>query len=135
MSSEGSDPNADTDTDADADTDADTDADATVDGDRTRVVNTGDGYERVDDADAPAGTDSTTAGDAPADADDLGRAGWVLVAVVVIAFLVVPGIIYVRPTVPGELGFRFLAAMLVLPFLPALLLGVTAVWSLAAGGE
>ena len=97
-------------------------------GDR-RVVNTGDGYERVDDADAED--------EPPTDADDdgLGRAGWVLVAVVVIAFLVVPGIIYVRPTAPGELGFRFLAAMLVLPFLPALLLGVTAVWSLVAGGE
>jgi len=125
VSSEGSDPNA----------------DATPDDDRPRVVNTGDGYERVDDADAnaPAGTDSTPDGDAPADTDadgdGLGRTGWVLVAVVVVAFLVVPGIIYVRPTVPGELGFRFLAAMLVLPFLPALLLGVTAVWSLVAGGE
>lgn len=93
-----------------------------------RVVNTGDGYERVDDADA----DDEPSTDADA---DLGRAGWVLVAVVVVAFLVVPGIIYVRPTAPGELGFRFLAAMLVLPFLPALLLGVTAVWSLVAGGE
>lgn len=94
------------------------------------VVNTGDGYERVDDAggsDDPSGEDT--------DADGLGSAGWVLVAVVVLAFLVIPGIIYVRPTAPGELGFRFLAAMLLLPFLPALLLGVTAVWSLVAGGE
>ncbi|MFC7096744.1 hypothetical protein [Halobaculum marinum] len=92
-----------------------------------RVVNTGDGYERVDAADD---------GDAAADADDdLGRAGWVLVAVVVVAFLVIPGVIYVRPTIPGEIGLRFLAAMLVLPFLPALLLGVTAVWSLAVGEE
>ena len=96
--------------------------------DDNRVVNTGDGYERVDDTDPDD--------ESPTDADDgLGRAGWVLVAVVVIAFLVIPGIIYVRPTAPGELGFRFLAAMLVLPFLPALLLGVTAVWSLVAGGE
>ncbi|QZX98499.1 hypothetical protein [Halobaculum rubrum] len=102
-------------------------------GDR-RVVTTGDGYERVDDeSDAPTGADAPA--DADTDADGLGRAGWVLVAVVVIAFLVVPGIIYLRPTAPGELGFRFLAAMLVLPFFPAVLLGVTAVWSLAAGGE
>ncbi|QZP38806.1 hypothetical protein [Halobaculum magnesiiphilum] len=107
-----------------------------------RVVNTGDGFERVDDADA--GSDAAAAAAEVADADsdpdpsgdaedDFGRAGWVLVAVVVIAFLVVPGIIYLRPTAPGELGLRFYAAMLVLPFLPALLLGVTAVWSLVAG--
>lgn len=95
--------------------------------DRGRLVNTGDGYERVDDA-APDANGSE------AD-DDLGVRGWVLVGVVVFAFLVVPGIIYVRPTAPGELGFRFIAAMLVLPFLPALLLGLTAVWSLAVGNE
>ncbi|MFC7070857.1 hypothetical protein [Halobaculum lipolyticum] len=93
-----------------------------------RVVNTGDGYERVDAADA----DDT--GPAAAD-DDLGRTGWVLVAVVVVAFLVIPGAIYLRPTIPSEIGFRFIAAMLVLPFLPALLLGLTAVWSLAVGTE
>lgn len=107
--------------------------DSTARGDR--VVNTGDGFERVADADADsdaAAADSDA--DASGDADgDLGRAGWVLVAVVVIAFLVIPGIIYLRPTAPGELGLRFFAAMLVLPFLPALLLGLTAVWSLAVG--
>ena len=92
----------------------------------TRVVNTGDGYERVDGADDGSGA---------AEDDDLGRAGWVLVAVVVVAFLVIPGAIYLRPTIPGEIGLRFLAAMLVLPFLPALLLGATAVWSLAVGEE
>ena len=116
----------------------DADADASAGGDsadRTRVVNTGDGYERVDDADAAAApAEATDDGEADAE-EDLGRAGWVLVAVVVLAFLVVPGIIYLRPTAPGELGFRFLAAMLVLPFLPAVLLGLTAVWSLAVGRE
>ncbi|PSQ08412.1 hypothetical protein BRC97_00645 [Halobacteriales archaeon QS_6_71_20] len=124
--------------------DADTDADASADGDgadrgdadRTRVVNTGDGYERVDEPGAAAApAEATGDGEADAEEDDLGRAGWVLVAVVVLAFLVVPGIIYLRPTAPGELGFRFLAAMLVLPFLPAVLLGLTAVWSLAVGRE
>ncbi|WP_277555186.1 hypothetical protein [Halobaculum limi] len=93
---------------------------------RGRLVNTGDGYERVDDAASVANE---------SEEDDLGVRGWVLVGVVVFAFLVVPGIIYVRPTAPGELGFRFIAAMLVLPFLPALLLGLTAVWSLAVGNE
>ncbi|WP_435062601.1 hypothetical protein [Halobaculum sp. EA56] len=125
MSSEGSGANADG-----------VDADGTPGGDtadRTRVVNTGDGYERVAGAADDGATDSR--GDEPAADEGLGRAGWVLVGVVVLAFLVIPGAIYLRPTAPGELGFGFLAAMLVLPFLPALLLGVTAVWSLAVGRE
>lgn len=123
--------------DADADASADGDGADRGDADRTRVVNTGDGYERVDEPGAGAGTGADAAGDGVTDEanDDLGRAGWALVAVVVLAFLVVPGIIYLRPTAPGELGFRFLAAMLVLPFLPAVLLGATAVWSLAVGRE
>jgi hypothetical protein len=102
-----------------------------------RVVNTGDGYEVVDgasDADDRVAARDDAGPDGASD-DDFGRAGWVLVAVVVTAFLVVPGVIYLRPTAPGELGFGFLASMLVLPFVPALLLGVTAVWSLVAGGD
>ena len=83
------------------------------------------GDDRAEPAPGPA--------DVEGEGEDLGRAGWVLVAVVVLAFLVVPGAIYLRPTGPAELGFDFLAAMLVLPFLPALLLGITAVWSLAVG--
>jgi hypothetical protein len=63
---------------------------------------------------------------------DFGRAGWVLVAIVVLSFLVIPGIIYLRPATPGNLGFSFFAAMLVLPMVPALLLGLTAVWSMGA---
>lgn len=79
------------------------------------------------------GDDRTADGTDVPEGEGLGRAGWVLVAVVVVAFLVIPGVIYLRPTAPAELGFGFLASMLVLPFLPALLLGVTAVWSLAVG--
>lgn len=56
--------------------------------------------------------------------------GWGLVAVVVLAVLVVPGFIYLYPTVLADLGVPFLVAFLVLPFLPALLLGLTAVWSM-----
>ncbi|WP_313693960.1 hypothetical protein [Halorarum halobium] len=55
--------------------------------------------------------------------------GWTLVAVVVLAFLVIPGVIYLRPATPGEFGFGFLVSMLVLPMVPAALLGATAVWS------
>ncbi|ESP88268.1 hypothetical protein [Candidatus Halobonum tyrrellensis] len=82
---------------------------------------------------------SDVADDRPSGAADgeegLGRAGWVLVGVVVVAFLVVPGAIYLYPAAPARLGLRFFAAMLVLPFVPAFLLGVTAVWSLAVGRD
>jgi hypothetical protein len=56
----------------------------------------------------------------------------VLVATVILSFLVIPGIIYLRPALPGEAGLSFIVAMLVLPLVPALLLGITAVWSMAA---
>jgi hypothetical protein len=59
-----------------------------------------------------------------------GDRGWLLVATVVVAFLVVPGIIYLRPALPGEAGLSFIVAMLVLPLVPAVLLGLTAVWSM-----
>ena len=49
---------------------------------------------------------------------------------VVLAFLVIPGIIYLRPALPGEAGLSFIVAMLVLPLIPAVLLGLTAVWSM-----
>ncbi|WP_129113397.1 hypothetical protein [Halegenticoccus tardaugens] len=61
-----------------------------------------------------------------------GRAGWVLVAAVVLSFLVIPGVIYLVPTAPAELGMSFFATMLVLPMVPALLLGLVAVWSMTA---
>jgi hypothetical protein len=61
-----------------------------------------------------------------------GERGWVLVATVVLAFLVIPGIIYLRPALPGEAGLSFVVAMLILPLVPAVLLGLTAVWSMRA---
>ncbi|WP_394347881.1 hypothetical protein [Haloprofundus sp. MHR1] len=61
-----------------------------------------------------------------------GDRGWALVAAVVLSFLVVPGIIYLVPSAPGELGLSFFATMLALPLVPALILGLTAVWSMTA---
>ncbi|KTG09459.1 hypothetical protein AUR64_16930 [Haloprofundus marisrubri] len=61
-----------------------------------------------------------------------GDRGWALVAAVVLSFLVVPGVIYLVPGAPGELGLSFFAAMLALPLVPALILGLTAVWSMTA---
>ncbi|USZ67267.1 hypothetical protein NGM10_11055 [Halorussus salilacus] len=55
--------------------------------------------------------------------------GWVLVGVIVLSFLVVPAIILALPPVEP---FRF--AYLVLPMIPAILLGATAVWSAQRSG-
>jgi len=66
------------------------------------------------------------------DPDGFGRQGWVLVAVVVLCVLVVPGAVYLFPAAPADAGLPFLAAMLVLPMLPAVVLGLVAVWSMTA---
>ncbi|MEF8800125.1 MAG: hypothetical protein V5A38_02070 [Halolamina sp.] len=55
--------------------------------------------------------------------------GTVLLATVVFGTLVIPGIIYLYPALLAD-RVPFLMAMLVLPFVPAVLLGVVAVWSM-----
>lgn len=57
--------------------------------------------------------------------EELGRRGWVLVGVVFLSFVVIPGIILVRP--PALLDF--FTAYLGLALVPALLMGVVAVWA------
>lgn len=89
--------------------------------------------ERGDDGYVHRPGDSRDAG-GPADseADGFGARGWVLVGILVFSVLIVPGIIYLYPAAPSEAGFSFVAAMLVLPMVPAVLLGLTAVWSMTA---
>ncbi|WP_248895986.1 hypothetical protein [Haloplanus halobius] len=72
-------------------------------------------------------------GPAADDADGLGRQGWVLVAAVILAVLVVPGLVYLRPG--GAIGAHYRTLMLVLPMLPAVLLGIIAVWSMTLGRD
>lgn len=55
--------------------------------------------------------------------------GWLLVGAVFVAFLVVPGLIYLYPRAPSNLGLSFWDAYLVLPMIPALILGILAVWA------
>jgi hypothetical protein len=77
------------------------------------------------------GGDPPRGGDpAPDDDADLGWVGWVLVAAVVVAVLVIPGAIYLWPAGGTVLGTHYRTAMLVLPMVPAVLLGVVAVWSM-----
>ena len=107
---------------------SETDADGTADG----------GYVHVsggDDGGSPA-AEEPTAGETPADgepeADGFGRKGWALTAVLFTCVLVIPGIIYLYPYVAGWFGLPFFATYLALPLVPAVLLGVVAVWSMTA---
>lgn len=63
---------------------------------------------------------------------EFGRRGWVLVGFTVVAFFVVPGLLlalaYDRVVV-DSLGMSWRQAYLVLPLIPALLLGGLAVWA------
>ncbi|MFW6320965.1 MAG: hypothetical protein ACOC0Z_03885 [Halohasta sp.] len=64
--------------------------------------------------------------------EGFGRQGWILVAGVIVCFLVIPGAIYLYPTAPAQLGWTFFATFLALPLVPAVLLGLLAVWSMQA---
>lgn len=57
---------------------------------------------------------------------EFGRQGWLLVFGLFIAFVLVPGVIYLNASGVVALPFRF--SFLVLPLFPALLLAVLAVW-------
>lgn len=68
---------------------------------------------------------------APSD-DDFGWYGWLLVAVVVFSFLVVPASLLYLPQAQSfvrSLGLTLRDAYLVLPLIPAFLLGGVAVWA------
>jgi hypothetical protein len=93
-------------------------------GDGSGADSTGDGAARVDDAQPRNAPE-------PGDAEFDWR-GWLLVAAVVVAFLVVPGALYLLPTIQGavaDLGLGLRHTYLVLPLVPAFLLGAIAVWS------
>ena len=91
-----------------------------------------------DAADGDGPTVTVTTGEAPTDAEaetnppeeGLGRSGWVLVAAVVVAVLVIPGMVYLWPAGGRVFGATYRTAMLVLPMIPALILGLIAVWSM-----
>ncbi len=94
------------------------------------------GSEPPDDPDAEgdsaADAAESTAEDVEPDADGFGRKGWVLTGVLLTCVLVIPGIIYAYPYVAGSFGLTFFGTYLVLPLIPALLLGLVAVWSMTA---
>jgi hypothetical protein len=68
---------------------------------------------------------------APA-SDEFGWEGWVVVAVLILSFLVVPPAIIYLPEAQGvvrSLGLTMRDAYLALPMVPAILLGAVAVWA------
>ncbi|MFW5938331.1 MAG: hypothetical protein ACOCSN_05235 [Halanaeroarchaeum sp.] len=97
---------------------SETDADGSADGGYVHVPEGERGGE------SPAGGEPT--------ADGFGRKGWALTAVLFICVLVIPGIIYAYPYAAGAFGFTFFATYLALPLVPAVLLGLVAVWSMTA---
>ncbi len=105
------------------------DAGAVADGGAAEANADAGGYVHRPDA-AGSPTDAHPDAESDVAATTTGLRGWVLVGVVVTCFLVIPGVVYLRPAVPGQFGLSFFATMLVLPLVPAVLLGLTAVWSM-----
>ena len=71
---------------------------------------------------------------ARADEREFDWRGWVLVGIIVVAFLVVPTVILALPYAGGTLaalGLTWRDTFLVLPLAPALALGVAAIWATA----
>lgn len=131
------DPDPSRDPDATAETAAGSDPDShhPVDPESTAGAGTGNGTG-TDGGYVHAPGGPTGAGDATRRAEPeptgFGAAGWLLTAAVVVCFLLVPGVIYLYPYVLGATGLGFLGTYLALPLLPAVLLGLIAVWSMTA---
>lgn len=125
-------------TDADAGyvhTPSDGDAGSADPGAKAEGSATGTASATDDDRDPDADIVGGTAGDAEPTADGFGRKGWALTAVLFVCVLVIPGIIYAYPYAAGAFGLPFFATYLALPLVPAILLGLVAVWSMTAATE
>ena len=67
----------------------------------------------------PGGAPGTDASRDEPEAAGFGTRGWGLVAVLFLCTVVVPGLIYLDPSVFAALGVPYTVALLVLPLLPA----------------
>jgi len=109
------------------------------DEDTSAPVVTGESSDRrgteESDGRAPEAERTTPDGRTADQPTSLGWRGWVLVGALVVSFLVVPWAIILLPRAQGFLGSVGLGwrdAYLVLPLIPALGLGVLAVWAAVA---
>lgn len=93
----------------------------------------GEGYVHEPGADGVERGDATDRhGSTPEGEREFGWRGWILVGMLVVAFVLVPGALYFLPRAQGvatSVGLSLRDAYLVLPLLPALLLGALAVWA------
>ena len=100
-------------------------SESTVEDGETGYVHRPDAVDETDSACSDAYTGKP-------EGEGFGKQGWILVAGVIVCFLGIPGYIYLNPTAPAELGWTFFATFLALPLVPAVLLGLLAVWSMQA---
>lgn len=112
---------------SETDAGADATAEGTTDGGYVHVPED-DGGE----SEGAAGPEASASATDEPTADGFGREGWALTAAIFVCALVIPGIIYVYPYAAGWFGLPFFATYLALPLVPALLLGLVAVWSMTA---
>lgn len=109
-----------------------------VDDSRTEDGGDGDGTEGDANSGRPGDDPTTVSPESttePEDSDGLGRHGWVLVGGLIIAMVLVPWAVVFLPRMQGFLGSLGLGvrdAYLVLPMVPALGLGLLAVWAAIA---
>ncbi|WP_248906699.1 hypothetical protein [Halocatena marina] len=91
----------------------------------------------TDEAETPRTTKAYLDSGTGPENQEFGRGGWLLVVALFFAFLVIPATIlylpHARPVI-ASLGLTFRDAYLVLPLVPALVLGAMAVW-VAVGGR
>ena len=105
---------------------------------RTEDGGDGDGTEGDADSGCPGDDPTTVSPESttePEDSDGLGWHGWVLVGGLIIAMVLVPWAVVFLPRMQGFLGSLGLGvrdAYLVLPMVPALGLGLLAVWAAIA---
>ena len=95
--------------------------------------------EAAADSEAAAATEKEGTASDPGSADDesltgvhptavdreFGWRGWVLVGVILVAFVIAPAAVYFYP--PDASGYLF--ALIIFPLLPAVVLGLAAVWA------
>lgn len=91
-----------------------------------------DEYDRAGESEPADARDGIATDAQPAEERTFDWRGWALVGWLVVAFLVVPGYLYFYPRAGATLslfGLGFRDTYLFLPLLPAILLGLLAVWA------
>ncbi len=55
---------------------------------------------------------------------------WMLLIILAGCLLIIPGFLYIQPGILGMLGFPYIVSLLVLPLIPAVMLGAIGVYTL-----